>query len=158
MGAAVSLRFCGKVGWLPVEQILGVGKVMIKNANALQLQYTSPPVGCTERKDLRFAPQLLVVTGHSLGGGVATLLASTGSFDKAIVFNPAGVNDSTFSAVKGDKDLAAKKTTVYYSRSDALTMIQDLFRFIVPNAIGNRVLVDGAGLHPISPVVKVLQE
>lgn len=98
----------------------------------------------------------LVAAGHSLGGGVATLLASTKYFDKAVVFNPAGVSNSIFTAVKGDKEMAHAKTTAYVSRGDLLTNLQDIIPFIIPKTVGTRVLMDGAGLHNIDPVVSTL--
>ncbi|WP_179217106.1 DUF637 domain-containing protein [Humidesulfovibrio mexicanus] len=96
---------------------------------------------------------MIVATGHSLGGGVATAMASTNYIDEAIVFNPAAVNSNTIARAGGTGSDADNKTTAYVSRSDLLTNLQDL---ILNPAFGNkiygtRITTDGAGLHGIEP-------
>jgi len=99
----------------------------------------------------------LNVTGHSLGGGIATALASTGVFDKAIVFNAAAIHENTIAAVDGKAEHADKKTTNYDSRGDILGLVQDLF--ISPltgvRKYGQVITSDGDGLHGISSMYPV---
>lgn len=99
----------------------------------------------------------LNVTGHSLGGGIATALASTGVFDKAIVFNAAAIHENTIAAVDGKAELADKKTTNYDSSGDILGLVQDLF--ISPltgvRKYGQVITSDGDGLHGISSMYPV---
>jgi len=94
----------------------------------------------------------LNVTGHSLGGGVATALASTGYFDQAIVFNAAALHPNTIAAIQGKAEVADQRTISYASRGDLLTNIQDLFlnALLGTKSYGQRVTTDGAGLHGIS--------
>lgn len=98
----------------------------------------------------------LNVTGHSLGGGIATALASTGVFDKAIVFNAAAIHENTIAAVKGNVTDAGK-TINYDSRGDLLSLVQDLI--ISPltgvRKYGQVITSDGDGLHGISSMYPV---
>jgi len=93
----------------------------------------------------------LNVTGHSLGGGIATALASTGVFNKAIVFNAAAIHENTIAAVNGNVTNASR-TINYDSRGDILGLVQDLF--ISPltgvRKYGQVITSDGDGLHGIS--------
>jgi filamentous hemagglutinin len=94
----------------------------------------------------------LAATGHSLGGGLATAVASTGLIDRAVVFNTAGVHEKTIAAIGGRIETAQAVTTAYASRADILNNLQDIFR--LPSALGTRVVVEAGGLHGIEALVK----
>lgn len=96
----------------------------------------------------------LYATGHSLGGGLATVAASSGFFKKAIVFNPTGVNEKTIAEVGGNLQLASDKTTAYVSRGDILTNAQDILSFLLPQTVGTRVLVGDGGVHGIRGLIE----
>ena len=90
----------------------------------------------------------VIATGHSLGGGLATAMASTRFVDKAIVFNPAGLHANTVTHLEGSMADAQSKTTAYISNTDILNIIQDRMDAL-PDAVGKRVIVSGGGLHGI---------
>ncbi|WP_051384452.1 hemagglutinin repeat-containing protein [Nitratidesulfovibrio termitidis] len=101
----------------------------------------------------------LIATGHSLGGGVASALAAGGFVNSAVTFNAAGVHDNTISTIAKTTtpaEIAKWRaggnaiTTAYVSRGDMLTNLQDIFSLFVPDTMGQRVLVDGGGLHGIA--------
>ncbi len=97
---------------------------------------------------------MLTATGHSLGGGLATAVASTGLIDRAVVFNTAGVHEKTIAAIGGRIENARAVTTAYASRADILNNLQDIIPNI-PSALGTRVVVEAGGLHGIEVMVKV---
>jgi len=92
------------------------------------------------------------VTGHSLGGGIATALASTGYFDKAIVFNAAALHQNTIAAIGGSSERADKLTTNYDSRGDLLDLVQTAILSPITGVrkYGQVVTSDGDGLHGVS--------
>ncbi|GAB6126271.1 two-partner secretion domain-containing protein [Humidesulfovibrio idahonensis] len=96
---------------------------------------------------------MLTATGHSLGGGVAMALASTGYFDEAIVFNPASVNANTIERAKGNAQNANDKTTAYVSRADLLNAFQTMFLnpLTGDKVYGTVIVTEGAGFHGIDP-------
>jgi len=96
----------------------------------------------------------LAATGHSLGGGLATAVASTGLIDRAVVFNTAGVHEKTIAAIGGRIENARAVTTAYASRADILNNLQDIIPKM-PSALGTRVVVEAGGLHGIEAMVKV---
>ena len=107
----------------------------------------------------------LTATGHSLGGGLTLAAAATGLVNEAVAFNPAGLHDNTIEAMKNDdesvKEIKAnmnKIATSYISRGDLLNNLQDLFSFIVPTPLGNRVVVEGSGIHFMSDMVEAFNE
>jgi filamentous hemagglutinin len=95
----------------------------------------------------------LTATGHSLGGGMAIAVASTAYFDSAVVFNPAGVHEDTYALVGGDASKVQTKVKSYSSRGDILTNIQDMLSFMLPSAVGERYVVEGAGAHVIEAML-----
>lgn len=98
----------------------------------------------------------LAATGHSLGGGLATAVASTGYVDRAVVFNTAGVHEETIAAIGGRIETARAVTTAYASRADILNNLQDIVPSM-PSALGTRVVVEAGGLHGIEAMVKVFE-
>lgn len=96
----------------------------------------------------------LAATGHSLGGGLATAVASTGLIDRAVVFNTAGVHEKTIAAIGGRSETARAVTTAYASRADILNNLQDIVPNM-PSALGTRIVVEAGGLHGIEALVKV---
>ncbi|MBL4886207.1 MAG: DUF2974 domain-containing protein, partial [Planctomycetaceae bacterium] len=67
----------------------------------------------------------LSFTGHSLGGGLATLAASvTGLY--ANTFNSAGVHENTFNRNGGKSFLAERMTIAYQLSGDPLTGLQNI--------------------------------
>ena len=101
---------------------------------------------------------IINVTGESLGGGLATAALSTGLVNKAVVFNPAGVHATTMEYLNpGDSAAAidrANAAVAYVSRADVLTNIQDLLDFMLPKAVGTRVVVEGGGSHLLSDMIE----
>jgi filamentous hemagglutinin family protein len=96
----------------------------------------------------------LTVTGHSLGGGLATMVVATGFADRAVVFNPAGLHDNSIAAIGGSREVAEQKTTAYISKLDVLNLLQDLLCGAIPKVIGKRVYVDDGGIHGIEGMKK----
>ncbi len=103
----------------------------------------------------------IVATGHSLGGGIATAAASTKYVDKAVVFNPAGVHENTIATLNPEDTEAAitraSSTTAYVSRGDMLTNMQDLLGFMLPTTVGERVVVEGGGVHFMDDMIEAFQ-
>lgn len=91
----------------------------------------------------------LSVTGHSLGGGLASMVASTGLADSAVVFNAAGLHKNSIEEIGGRMDIANAVTTSFVSKTDVLNLLQDLLHFVMPVSVGTRVYVDDAGTHSI---------
>ena len=78
----------------------------------------------------------LTVTGHSLGGGLASAAARAHDLD-AVTFNAAGLHPVT--ELAGDIERGAPRTTnthAYYVDGDLLSLVQDAS--ILPNADGSR--------------------
>jgi filamentous hemagglutinin len=98
----------------------------------------------------------LAATGHSLGGGLATAVASTGKIDRAVVFNAAGVHDNTIAAIDGRIENARAVTTAYASRADILNNLQDAS--LLSSAVGTRIVVEAGGLHGMKAMAKVFGE
>jgi len=98
----------------------------------------------------------LAATGHSLGGGLATAVASTGYIDRAVVFNTAGVHEKTIATIGGRIETARVVTTAYASRADILNNLQDIIPKM-PSALGTRIVVEAGGLHGIEAMVKVFE-
>lgn len=100
---------------------------------------------------------VIVATGHSLGGWIATAAVSIGYVDKAVAFNPAGVHRDTIASLNPDSTGAAieymNKTTAYVSRGDILTNVQNLLDFFLPSTVGNQVLIEGGGVHGIDGIL-----
>ncbi|WBF66008.1 hemagglutinin repeat-containing protein [Desulfovibrio subterraneus] len=96
----------------------------------------------------------LTVTGHSLGGGLATMVVASGFADRAVVFNPAGLHDNSIAAIGGSREVAEQKTTAYISKLDVLNLLQDLLCGAIPKVIGKRVYVDDGGIHGIEGMKK----
>lgn len=89
----------------------------------------------------------ITMTGHSLGGGLATI-ASAVTGCPAVTFNPAGVHDKTFRRAGIDPDAfrsAAEQGLVrnYIVRGEVLDRVQRLLP--VPEASGQRIELDGGG-------------
>jgi filamentous hemagglutinin len=106
-----------------------------------KLNIYSRETGCT-----------ISTTGHSLGGGLAIAVATTGYIDRAIVFNTAGVHSNTIEAIGGNIEIAKSVTTAYNSRGDILNNLQDISS--LPSAIGTRIIIEGGGLHGIDALVE----
>ena len=78
----------------------------------------------------------LIVTGHSLGGGLATAAgAATGS--ETYAFNPAGVHPNTYE-MYGVKNPDTSKVHTYYSNQDFLNMGNNLLE-LMPDSAGERI-------------------
>lgn len=97
----------------------------------------------------------LVTAGHSLGGGLAIAIASTGLVDRAVVFNTARVHPKTIAAISGKIETAEAVTTAYSSRADFLSNFQDLIKMRVD--IGTRITVESAGFHGIDAMVEMFK-
>jgi hypothetical protein len=80
----------------------------------------------------------LTITGHSLGGGLATVAgAATGS--KTYAFCPAGVHPNTYKMYNVDRPDMSKVHT-YYSNQDFLNMASNNISFM-PKAAGERIML-----------------
>lgn len=78
----------------------------------------------------------LIITGHSLGGGLATAAgAATGS--ETYAFNPAGVHPNTYE-MYGVKNPDTSKVHTYYSNQDFLNMGNNLLE-LMPDSAGERI-------------------
>jgi filamentous hemagglutinin len=95
----------------------------------------------------------VTATGHSLGGGMAIAAASTEYVASAVVFNPAGVHDNTYTAIGGDVNKVHDNVISYSSRGDMLTNLQDMLSFMLPTAIGERYVVEAGGIHGIESML-----
>jgi hypothetical protein len=93
----------------------------------------------------------IVMTGHSLGGALASLGALlTGN--PAVTFNAAGLNDATLEAFRIDprdarSRAAAGLVRAYRVASDALTSVQERDTMLtgaslLPDALGNPIVLD----------------
>lgn len=122
-------------------------------------QHTDAALAIQGLKDYAHSQGMaLIATGHSLGGGISSALAAVGLVDGAITFNSAGVNDSTISKIiKSEKyeDITSARshadsiTKAYISRGDMINNFQDILKLFIPTTLGERILVDGGGLHGI---------
>ncbi|ATS86831.1 MULTISPECIES: Mbeg1-like protein [Xanthomonas] len=83
----------------------------------------------------------LTLTGHSLGGGLATLAcAATGT--PAVVFNPAGVHSRTFKRIGVDPEkfraaADAGLVRAYVVKGEVLDRVQSILP--IPEAVGSRI-------------------
>jgi hypothetical protein len=66
----------------------------------------------------------LSFTGHSLGGGLASLAASVTN-KNAITFNAAGVQSTAYSVYGGSTEGIEQRVKAYYLNGDALSAVQD---------------------------------
>ncbi|MET0225823.1 MAG: Mbeg1-like protein [Dokdonella sp.] len=98
----------------------------------------------------------LVLTGHSLGGGLASV-ASVATNSAAVTFNAAGVNNSTLSRYVHDADPATLKQQAndglvrrYAVKGDILTGEQEsgAGRGFAPDAIGHKIELAPASTLP----------
>ena len=102
----------------------------------------------------------LTITGHSLGGGLATAAgAATGS--KTYAFCPAGVHPNTYK-MYGVKNPDTSKVHTYYSNQDFLNMASNNLS-LMPKAAGERIMLntldhfDFAKGHDLPLLLKALQ-
>ena len=80
----------------------------------------------------------LTITGHSLGGGLATAAgAATGS--KTYAFCPAGVHPNTYK-MYGVQNPDTSKVHTYYSNQDFLNMASNNLS-LMPKAAGERIML-----------------
>jgi RHS repeat-associated protein len=95
----------------------------------------------------------LVFTGHSLGGGLASVAAlATGQ--RAVTFNAAGVNPMTLSRL-GLRDAAKHAGALvrsYRSASDILSLLQAASP--LPNALGQPIWFAPAGAHGVGALCR----
>lgn len=123
----------------------------------------------------------VTLTGHSLGGGLASAAATAGELD-ATTFNAAGLSDTTISDARAiasaDGQLEVPDISAYYVRGDLLSALQDggdrmigallggvLGASVVdmPEAIGNRIELDpvrpeGMRWYQDNPVARHLMD
>lgn len=102
----------------------------------------------------------LTITGHSLGGGLATAAgAATGS--KTYAFCPAGVHPNTYKKY-GVKNPDTSKVHTYYSNQDFLNMASNNLS-LMPKAAGERIMLhtldsfDFAKGHDLPLLFKAIQ-
>ena len=80
----------------------------------------------------------LTITGHSLGGGLATV-AGAATSSKTYAFCPAGVHPNTYK-MYGVKHPDTSKVHTYYSNQDFLNMASNNISFM-PKAAGERIML-----------------
>jgi hypothetical protein len=88
----------------------------------------------------------VVITGHSLGGGLAGA-AAVATDTPAVTFNAAGVHDKTMSRIGLDPDAAALEAESglirrYAVKNEILTDLQErtpIMRSLMPDAIGHKI-------------------
>ena len=88
----------------------------------------------------------LVITGHSLGGGLAAA-AAVATDTPAVTFNAAGVHDRTMSRIGLDPDAAAQEAENglirrYAVKNEILTDLQErtpIMRGLMPDALGHKI-------------------
>lgn len=88
----------------------------------------------------------VVITGHSLGGGLAGA-AAVATDTPAVTFNAAGVHDKTMSRIGLDPDAAAREAESglirrYAVKNEILTDLQErtpIMRSLMPDAIGHKI-------------------
>ena len=102
----------------------------------------------------------LTITGHSLGGGLATAGgAATGC--ETYAFNPAGVHPNTYK-MYGVKNPDTSKVHTYYSNQDFLNMGNNNLA-LMPNSAGERIQLytsdkfDFATGHDLSLLLKAIE-
>ena len=102
----------------------------------------------------------LTITGHSLGGGLATAAgAATGS--KTYAFCPAGVHPNTYKKY-GVQNPDTSKVHTYYSNQDFLNMASNNLS-LMPKAAGERIMLntldnfDFAKGHDLPLLLKAIQ-
>lgn len=84
-------------------------------------------------------PTSLIVTGHSLGGGLASAASRAGGIT-ADTFNAAGLHEDTQALIVNP---IIAPIDAYYIDWDILSFVQDNTPLIVPEALGTRELLDG---------------
>ena len=108
-----------------VAQGVGMGSKQYKNAIKL-----------SEKVKSKVGKKKLTITGHSLGGGLATASgAATGC--ETYAFNPAGVHPNTYK-MYGVKNPDTSKVHTYYSNQDFLNMGNNNLA-LMPNSAGERI-------------------
>jgi pimeloyl-ACP methyl ester carboxylesterase len=90
----------------------------------------------------------LTFVGHSLGGGLASAAAIHTS-GKAVVFNAAGIRDSTINNL----DRSRANIKHYYSGYDAVSVVNAVFRTNVP---GTQINMGHGGWHLMGDMCKVM--
>lgn len=88
----------------------------------------------------------VVITGHSLGGGLAAA-AAVATDTPAVTFNAAGVHDKTMSRIGLDPDAAAQEAENglirrYAVKNEILTDLQErtpIMRGLMPDALGHKI-------------------
>ena len=146
----------------------GVGRLSSQHLHAIAL---------AQQLASRVGSENMVLTGHSLGGGLAST-ASVATDVPAVTFNAAGVHPNTVAAAldlsHGEGGLASGQIRNYHVRGEILTTLQNpLGSFIdhvppvgdsvLPNALGTQIALNpakGPDLHPtpwglVSPVIGV---
>ncbi len=86
----------------------------------------------------------LRLTGHSLGGGLATAAALV-TDQHAVVFNPAGVHKKTLERHETSFDRAGELITNYIVGGEILNTMQDFTPFLrhaMPSSVGRRIYLD----------------
>ncbi len=99
---------------------------------------------------LRFGSNLRF-TGHSLGGGLASLAAIRTGLH-ATTFNAAGLSSQTASRYNRTLNNSSVLIHAYYSSYDVLSLLQDYSP--LPNAAGQRISLGTAGYHHIADLCK----
>ncbi len=94
----------------------------------------------------------LRLTGHSLGGGLATA-AGLVNGQHSVVFNPAGVHRNTLSRYDASFDRAGELVTNYIVAGEILNTAQDfmpLLRDSLPSSVGRRIYLERGARPAVS--------
>lgn len=117
----------------------------------LQTEQYAEAVSLAKNVVLAINTAPLIITGHSLGGGLATAAAAATGLE-AVVFNPAGVNNKTLTRegldpVKVKMTADSGQVRNYMVAGEILSAVQAFFP--IPEAIGQRTqLPDPAPMRP----------
>lgn len=131
-------------------------KTNLGQGAGLQTTQYAQAVALAKNVRLAFEKTEVVITGHSLGGGLATAAAAATGID-AVVFNPAGVNDKTLKREGLDPDQVQKRAASgqirnYIVDGEILNAVQTFLP--IPKPIGQRVALPDPS--PMNPMLKWL--
>jgi RHS repeat-associated protein len=128
-------------------------KANITQALGMDTKQYNQAIGLATKLSDALGAENLVITGHSLGGGLASA-ASLATGIRAETFNAAGLNSSTAKQYKLDMKKAETLITAHYTMNDELSYLQDANFYqvglwsMLPSAAGRRNMI-GDGTHGI---------
>jgi RHS repeat-associated protein len=96
-----------------------------------------------------YGKENIIVAGQSLGGGLASLAGYVNKVN-TITFNASGIGKGTLKQLNLTVEGAKQYVTAYYVKGEELSYCQDeKYGWIIPKAIGNRILLDSDRPLPV---------